>query len=126
MIARGGLTFDDVVILPEKSVPVHVLLSHYSGSSETGNIRIKSGIKFFEQVGQLENGNYRLAGVDDDKITGHVDIPDEQLWRVSIIELLINAGEDGLPASQLTMTLDLPADHVESAITMLKKMGWVI
>jgi len=124
MIAHGGLIFDETVILPHSSVPIHVLISHNSELFESSKITIRPGLIFLEQVGELENSSFRLYAMENNQLRGYVDLPDNQLWLVNMVELLLNAADRGMTAQQLSTRLDVLLSDVQSASEMLRNMVW--
>lgn len=126
MIAQGGLCFDQTIILPHSDVPIHVLVSHYSETFKTSNIRLRPGLLFLEQVGELDNGSFRLYASENNQLRGFVDLPDAQLWLVSMIEILTNVGDEGISIQDLCSRLDLIKQDVESAHEMMRSMAWTL
>jgi len=124
MIAKGGLMFDETVLLPEPSLPVHVLISHFSKNIDSSRLIIQPKMLFLEQVGELENGSFRLYAMQEGNIRGYVDLPDDRLWLISLIELLISSGIDGMTHKELCSNLNIELGYIESAADMLKNMGW--
>jgi len=126
MIESGGLELIETVVLPHESVPIHVLISHVSKEFDSNNIILRSNLVFLEQVGELDGGSFRLFALEDGKTSGYVDLPDEQLWLISMIELLVKARKSGLSQQELSSRLNITLDEANSAQTMLRNMKWAL
>jgi len=124
MIASGGLIFDETVIIPHSSVPIHVLISHFNDDFDPSRIIIRPGLIFLEQVGELEDGSFRLFAMENNQLRGYVDLPDNQLWLVNMVEVLLKVGDRGMTKQALSAQLGVLLGDVESASAMLQKMAW--
>lgn len=125
MIALGGLAFDEVNVLPHEIMPIHILVSHYTGQKPNSEIlRVKPGLDFFQQIDILPGNKTRIRVHASDKFIGNVDLDDSQLWLINMLRLLIQAGDKGMPVNELVNRLNQPQAHVMSAATMLKQMQW--
>ncbi len=126
MIIDNGLTFKEVVTLPEENVPVHVILSEFILDNITDDaVRIRPGIEIFEKVGAIDGDKYRVIATDEKVINGSVDLPDDQLWLLDILEILVISGDLGLSRRTLIEKSERELSEVESALNMLNRMGWI-
>ena len=126
MLVTGGLTLQETVVLPHSSVPIHVLISHLNKHFNTARIVIRPGLIFLEQVGELPSGSFRLYAMESGQTLGYVDLPEEQLWLVSMIELLLKVGDLGMEGAEICSKLNILLGEFESASTMLKNMNWIL
>lgn len=127
MISGAGLEFKKVEVLPELSVPIHVVVSEFHQHSHSKDkLTIRPGYVFLEQVGELSDGSYRLYAMESEQARGFVDLPDDQLWLIDLLELLVISGDEGLMKTQICEKLKLQLGHVESAASMLRNMGWIV
>lgn len=124
MISKGGLVFDETVVLPNDSVPIHVLISHYNANTDYSTITVRPDITFLEQVGELQDESFRLYAMKNGQLNGYVDLPDDRLWLISMIELLLKAGTEGVSVKELCEKLNIQLGFVESAASMLRNMTW--
>ncbi len=124
MIIKGGLIFDETVQLEEKSVPIHVLISHYKVAGAGAHLTRLPGIVFVEQIGQVADNTYRLHALEGGELKGHVDLAEEQLWLIDMIELLVKSGDQGMSLNELSSQLNQDINPINSASDMLKHMLW--
>ncbi len=126
MIISNGLTFREVVTLPEDSVPIHVLISEYIPEDIIADaIRIRPGIEIFQKVGKVKSNKCRVTATDEGILNGSVDFPIDQLWLLDILEAIVSAGDTGISRQTLIKQSDRRVTEVESALSMLTEMGWI-
>lgn len=127
MISAAGLSYERVVQLPEPSVPVHIVVSHNSSRQDLANrITLRPGHVFLEQVGEISSNVYRVFGMENGQLRGYVDLPDEQLWLIDLLELLVHAADEGINKSKVCEKLGQGSELNDSASDMLKNMGWIV
>ena len=127
MISAGGLRFENVVKLPEPSVPVHLVISTFDSSYQSEQmLRARPNYEFLERIGALESGAYRVFAHEGQKLRGAVDLQDSQLWLIDLLELLTLRGDEGISKVDACEKLDLALGDIDSASAMLKNMGWII
>lgn len=126
MISKAGLEYINTVRLPHPAVPVHLMVSHWDGSTRSTNrFRLVPDVTFAASLTPNANGMRAILAIVDKRVKGSLKYSASESWVPKLFEIICRQRESVITLSKLADELNVDPKQLAEVITGMRSNGWI-